>query len=690
MDAIAGLGGATDAYQQAALKRLQIQNQQRDLDAEGVEGRGLSAWAHGDSSDALSLAALGNASKMLGGPPGGGGAGMSPGGGMQQSQAPSPGTPPQPQGPSPGAKGPPPGMGGPGGMPGSPAPPQGWPGPAPTYQPPGRGPMQAFPNGAPPPAPPPGSVPQSGMGRPPSWATGPGGPMGRPMQAMMPGAPPGGGPGGPMPPPQQSAGGGAPPGGVAGPSSAGGMQRPPQVQQTLNQMGQPQGLNWQQMVKQVFDSNPGVDPATAARAVNKMLPFMNAVSRQEWLIAHNQSLQTQLDAKIWAQTRGQDMANARAQMSAGTRLVMAQMTDARIRELAGNNDDLKRDLEEQREAARAAEGAANRGSREGIAGANRDAAGARSQAQIDARKAEGDANRTLRKDIADARVALTKNSQDLRDPEIVADRGSLATMQKNMDGITAYSNFTAKNGDKLLELAAKVDGTGVPVIDRWVRAGRREIAGDPDVSAFQFQLRSFTNEVGRILTNANITGQLTNQARSEAGEFLNSGATTEQLERVFDTFKTDVDNRSSELAAGVADIKERIAARRQQLSNTPGGQAPAASPTKTPAPLSSGGATGGDADFIAKAKAAGYSDEEIEKFLKDKKGSDKRSDVGTPLKVAGNFELPGDKGPRQLPIRSSKSLQKALDNAEGDEDLLRIKKLLEKRGYDTSFLGDIG
>ena len=536
--ALAGLGGATDAYQQAALKRLAITDKQRDLDAEGVQGRGLSTWAGGDSNDALSLAALGNASKMLGGGPPGGGAGMSPGGGMPQPQAPSPGTPPQPQGPPPGAQGPPPGMGGPGGMPGSPAPPQGWPGPVPTYQPPGRGPMQAFPNGAPPPGPPPGFTPQSGMGRPPPWATAPGGPMGRPTQAMSPGGPPGGGPGGSMPPQQQpGAGGMAPPGVGSGPSGAGGM-RPPQVQQTLNQMGQPQGLDWRQMVQQVFKANLGVDPATAARAVNKMLPFMSAVSRQEWLIAHNQFLEQQLAQRGALQARGQDMA-----------------------------------LE---------------GKREGF-----DAAGARAQAQIDARKTEGEANRTLRKDIADARVALTKNSQDLRDPEIVADRGSLATMQKNMDGITAYSNFTAKNGDKLLELASKVDGTGVPVIDRWIRAGRREIAGDPDVSAFQFQLRSFTNEVGRILTNANITGQLTNQARTEAGEFLTSGATAQQLESVFDTFKADVDNRSSELAAGVSDIKERIAARRQQLSNTPGGQAPAASPTKTPAPLSGSAAPSG-------------------------------------------------------------------------------------------------
>src|ERR1019366_7901654 len=48
----------------------------------------------------------------------------------------------------------------------------------------------------------------------------------------------------------------------------------------------------------------------------------------------------------------------------------------------------------------------------------------------------------------------------------------------------------------------------------------------------------------------------------------------------------------------------------------------------------------------------------------------------------------GNKGPqgtvKAMPIRSKASLNKALNHAEGDDDLNAIQKRMEKRGYDTS------
>lgn len=178
-------------------------------------------------------------------------------------------------------------------MPGAPAPPQGWPRPAMGYQPPGIGPMQPqapvgfSPQQGPMPTgfPRPGFNPQN-QGAPPPGAQPPGG-AGPPQP--------------PMPPQPPGMGGGAPPGAAAGPSGAGGMP----VQQVPG--GPPQGFDWRQMIKQVFDANPGIDPKVAAGAVTKMLPFMSAASRQEWMMAHNQFLEQQLNAKTMTAMRGQDM-----------------------------------------------------------------------------------------------------------------------------------------------------------------------------------------------------------------------------------------------------------------------------------------------------------------------------------------------------------------------------------------------
>lgn len=58
----------------------------------------------------------------------------------------------------------------------------------------------------------------------------------------------------------------------------------------------------------------------------------------------------------------------------------------------------------------------------------------------------------------------------------------------------------------------------------------------------------------------------------------------------------------------------------------------------------------------------------------------KAAEAPDPLELAINLVAPGAKP--GSPIRGIKSLEKMLAAAEGDDDLLRIAKLLQKRGYD--------
>jgi len=258
---LAALGGAAPgAYQTARRKQQEITEA---------------------DTDALSQAAMGNALKLFG--QGGGPQGPGAQGGMPMPpqgpppQPPSPGQPPPPPGPP---QGPPPGPGNgpPGGFPPPGGPPQGIP------------PWAAGGLPGAPPVPPMRQQPQlMGAGQPQMG----GGPMAQPPGPPRPQPP--------MPPQPPGMGGGAPPGAGSGPSGAGGMP----VQQVPG--GPPGGFDWRQMIKQVFDANPGIDPKVAAGAVTKMLPFMTMASRQEWLMAHNQLLQQQLEANTFAKLRGQDI-----------------------------------------------------------------------------------------------------------------------------------------------------------------------------------------------------------------------------------------------------------------------------------------------------------------------------------------------------------------------------------------------
>lgn len=264
------LGSAPDAYQTAAKKRL-------DMDDQAREG--------------LALAAMENAAKMAAPSP-------QPQMAMPQMGGPPPG--PQPQPPMPGAPPPQPPMGGPPGPGGT---------PPPQFPPPG-GPPQGIPpwaaRGLPgaPPVPPMGQQPQlMGAGQPQMG----GGPMARPP--MPPGPP-----------------GGAPPGAGPGPPGSGGMpQVPPGMYPAVRQQGQPQedpaiqqarqqganippgGFDWRQLLKQIMDANPDMKPGVAAAAMNKLLPFMQMQSKTEWLQAHNQFLEQQLATRTAVQARGQDI-----------------------------------------------------------------------------------------------------------------------------------------------------------------------------------------------------------------------------------------------------------------------------------------------------------------------------------------------------------------------------------------------
>jgi hypothetical protein len=149
-----------------------------------------------------------------------------------------------------------------------------------AMSPPQGGP-QAGPPGAPPGAPPPGMAPGQPPGGPPMMP-----PQRPPMpQGMPPGPQPGGGqPGMPQPqmPPQQ-----APMGG----------QMPPQGMPPMG--GQPQGgapqLDWRTVLQKVQQANPGAPPAVLAGAVDRFTPLMNQQAQQQWKEISMQMRETSLN-----------------------------------------------------------------------------------------------------------------------------------------------------------------------------------------------------------------------------------------------------------------------------------------------------------------------------------------------------------------------------------------------------------
>jgi hypothetical protein len=172
-----------------------------------------------------------------------------------------------------------------------------------------------------------------------------------------------------------------------------------------------------------------------------------------------------------------------------------------------------------------------------------------------------------------------------------ADTTSLNKITPQYDAITAFEKTAIRNGKILVELADKVDTTGVPVAERWIRSGRKAIGGDPDVAKFDAQMNLYRAEAARILTQPNLSGVLTDTARKEMEEVIRNSATAPQIRGVVNLLERDFLNRKETLEEQISAIRGRM---RQRVGpGGGGGMAPETQPAATPAPAAPAPAGGG-------------------------------------------------------------------------------------------------
>ena len=124
---------------------------------------------------------------------------------------------------------------------------------------------------------------------------------------------------------------------------------------------------------------------------------------------------------------------------------------------------------------------------------------------------------------------------------------ALTQITRTQAAIEAYEDTALANFKVLVQLGDKVDKTGIPAIERWIRAGRREIAGDVDVNNFNAQLSLVKPEIAKIMTNPNLSGVLTDSARHEVGEFISKDITSKMLHGLGPLLEGDFKRRSDAL-----------------------------------------------------------------------------------------------------------------------------------------------
>ena len=152
-----------------------------------------------------------------------------------------------------------------------------------------------------------------------------------------------------------------------------------------------------------------------------------------------------------------------------------------------------------------------------------------------------------------------------------ASRQELGSLQSQRGKVMAFAATAEKNLALAGKLSEKVGRTGVPVINRWVVAGKRSIAGDPDVASFDAALRTAINEYARVTSSATGGGVTSDQARKEVENILNSAQTPQQVKAVIATLHKEIGNRKAGYDEQIQFIKDSIAGKGSRGQTAGGG-----------------------------------------------------------------------------------------------------------------------
>jgi hypothetical protein len=165
----------------------------------------------------------------------------------------------------------------------------------------------------------------------------------------------------------------------------------------------------------------------------------------------------------------------------------------------------------------------------------------------------------------------TVQDQIAKQAALKASRAELTKLQSQRGTVMAFAATAEKNLNLAVSLSEKVGRTGVPVLNKWLLAGKRSVAGDPDVAAFDAALRTGINEYAKVTSSATGGGVTSDSARKEVESMLNAAQTPEQIKSIMDqVLVKDLANRKSGYDQQIQFIKDSIAGKNKGAAGSQG------------------------------------------------------------------------------------------------------------------------
>lgn len=124
-----------------------------------------------------------------------------------------------------------------------------------------------------------------------------------------------------------------------------------------------------------------------------------------------------------------------------------------------------------------------------------------------------------------------------------ANSAALNKLQQQQTMVGAFEKNFTKNADMAEQLSAAVDRTGVPIVNKWINAGKRSVSGDADLSAFDASLKATVNEYAKIVSGATGGAGAAQGEIAKVEGLLNAAQTTGQVSAVLNLMRKETQNR---------------------------------------------------------------------------------------------------------------------------------------------------
>lgn len=135
---------------------------------------------------------------------------------------------------------------------------------------------------------------------------------------------------------------------------------------------------------------------------------------------------------------------------------------------------------------------------------------------------------------------------------------AIGQLAKARAQILQFEKTANLNSDLALEASEKVDRTGVPVVNRWIQAGRTNIAGDVEAQKFHAATETFVAEYAKVMGGGYGAAATTEGAQQRAHTLLNTANTKEQFRGVVGQLKREMDNRVKALNSQMDEERQRL------------------------------------------------------------------------------------------------------------------------------------